>query len=211
MGLIWPAVLTLLRLRLGEEAKTRAGFAKSEVSTPSRGEIAKQAARVFERQKWTSLRLTVLCDRFRQCTARFGDIHAGTESSIFQARIRIRPSAFIRYAVLQELSARKDGFTGAGETPRGERGAGEERGVPARPGPAVLFAYLDTLRGTADLRPGASRRWEPQSVARVKERHDRLLKTAGAMAGNEGSPGRTMTRGNSGSGPRKPPRPPTQK
>jgi hypothetical protein len=97
-------------------------------------------------------------------------------------------TAFIRYSVEQELSARQEGLTGAEE--RLAASVEQVRKEVFRLGRAqqALFAYLDTLAKailTCIPEPPADAR--PQAVARAKERHDRLLKTAGrAMVGESG-------------------------
>ena len=52
----------------------------------------------------------------------------------------------------------------------------------------ALFAYLDTLaKALLTCVPEPPAEAKPQAVARAKERHDRLLKTAGrAMVGDSG-------------------------
>jgi Arc/MetJ-type ribon-helix-helix transcriptional regulator len=97
-------------------------------------------------------------------------------------------SAFIRYAVDQELSARQEGLTGAEERLAG--GVEQVRREVFRLGRAqqALFAYLDTLaKALLTCVPEPPADAKPQAVARAKERHDRLLKSAGrAMVGESG-------------------------
>jgi hypothetical protein len=98
------------------------------------------------------------------------------------------PTVFIRYAVQQELTGREGGVQGAEE--RIAASVDQVRRDVFRLGRAqqALFAYLDTLAKallTCVPEPPAEAR--PQAVARAKERHDRLLKTAGrAMVGDSG-------------------------
>ena len=98
------------------------------------------------------------------------------------------PAAFIRYAVEQELAARHDGLTGAEE--RLAASVEQVRKEVFRLGRAqqALFAYLDTLaKALLTCVPEPPADAKPQAVARAKERHDRLLKSAGrAMVGESG-------------------------
>ena len=88
----------------------------------------------------------------------------------------------------QELATRQEGLTGAEE--RLAASVEQVRKEVFRLGRAqqALFAYLDTLAKallTCVPEPPADAR--PQAVARAKERHERLLKSAGrAMVGESG-------------------------
>jgi len=97
-------------------------------------------------------------------------------------------SAFIRHAVKQELGGLDDGLTGAEE--RLAASVEQVRNEVFRLGRAqqALFAYLDTLaKALLTCVPEPPADAKPQAVARAKERHDRLLKTAGrAMVGESG-------------------------
>ena len=97
-------------------------------------------------------------------------------------------TAVIRYAVQQELSARQEGFTGAEERLAASVEQVRKEVFRLTRAQQALFAYLDTLAKallTCVPEPPADAR--PQAVARAKERHDRLLKTAGrAMVGESG-------------------------
>ena len=97
-------------------------------------------------------------------------------------------TAFIRYAVQQELSARQEGLTGAEERLAASVEQVRKEVFRLARAQQALFAYLDTLAKallTCVPEPPADAR--PQAVARAKERHDRLLKTAGrAMVGESG-------------------------
>ena len=98
------------------------------------------------------------------------------------------PTAFIRYAVQQQLAGRasQDGDGGIEE----RLGANLEqlRREVARLSRAqqALFAYLDTLGKTIlTCIPEPPNDARPQAVARAKERYDRMLKSvAKAMAGD---------------------------
>jgi hypothetical protein len=98
------------------------------------------------------------------------------------------PTVFIRYAVQQELAGREDGVLGAEE--RIAASIDQVRRDVYRLGRAqqALFAYLDTLaKALLTCVPEPPSEARPQAVARAKERHDRLLKTAGrAMVGDSG-------------------------
>ncbi|HLG98696.1 MAG TPA: hypothetical protein VKX49_20460 [Bryobacteraceae bacterium] len=98
------------------------------------------------------------------------------------------PAAFIRYAVEQELAARHDALTGAEE--RLAASVEQVRKEVFRVGRAqqALFAYLDTLaKALLTCVPEPAADAKPQAVARAKERHNRLLKSAGrAMVGESG-------------------------
>jgi hypothetical protein len=96
------------------------------------------------------------------------------------------PSAFVRYAVEQELGVRKDEVSGVED----RLGASLEqirrdifRLIRAQ---QALFAYLDTFaKAVLACVPEPPADAKPQAVARARERHDRLLKSAGrSMAGD---------------------------
>lgn len=94
-------------------------------------------------------------------------------------------SAFVRYAVEQELSGRQDGLTGAEERLAGSIEQARRDLFRLMRVQQALFAYMDTLAKTiltcVPEPPGDAK---PQAVARAKERYDRLLKSAGrAMVG----------------------------
>lgn len=89
-------------------------------------------------------------------------------------------TAFIRYAVGQEMSVRQVALVGAEE-----RLASDieqvRRGV-FRLGRAqqALFAYIDTLAKTLlTCLPEPPAEAKTQAVARARERHERLMKTVG--------------------------------
>lgn len=96
------------------------------------------------------------------------------------------PTAFIRYAVEQELSGRRENLAGTEE--RLAANAEQLRRELVRLGRAqqAMFAYLDTLGKTILTcipEPPADAR--SQAVARAKERYDRLIKSVGrAMVGD---------------------------
>jgi hypothetical protein len=96
------------------------------------------------------------------------------------------PSAFIRYAVEQELSGRQDGLTGAEERLAASIEQVRRDMFRLMRVQQALFAYLDTLAKTIlTCVPEPPADAKPQAVARAKERYDRLLKSAGrAMVGD---------------------------
>ncbi len=93
-------------------------------------------------------------------------------------------SAFVRYAVEQELTGRKDDHTGAEE--RLVASVEQVRREVFRLARAqqALFAYLDTFAKTLlTCVPEPPADATPQAVARAQERHSRLLKSAGNSFG----------------------------
>jgi hypothetical protein len=97
-------------------------------------------------------------------------------------------TAFIRYAVQQELSARQEGFTGAEERLAASVEQVRKDVFRLARAQQALFAYVDTLaKALLTCVPEPPADAKAQAVARAKERHDRLLKTAGrAMVGESG-------------------------
>ena len=95
------------------------------------------------------------------------------------------PTAFIRYAIDQELGGRQDDLTGAEERFAGSIEAVRRDLFRVMRVQQALFAYLDTLAKTfLTCVPEPPADVKPQAIARAKERHDRLLKSAGrAMVG----------------------------
>lgn len=95
------------------------------------------------------------------------------------------PTAFIRYAVEQELSERQEGLTGAEERIAATLNQVRKDVFRLARAQQALFAYIDTLTKallTCVPEPPADAR--PQAIARAKERYDRLIKSAGrAMVG----------------------------
>ena len=94
-------------------------------------------------------------------------------------------SAFIRYAVEQELAGRREELTGAEERLVGKIERVEREQLRLIRMLLALFAYLDTLTKTLlTCVPEPQSDAKVQAVALAKERYDRLLKSAGrAMAG----------------------------
>jgi hypothetical protein len=95
-------------------------------------------------------------------------------------------SAFIRYAVEQELSGRQDGLTGAEERLAASIEQVRRDLFRSMRAQQALFAYLDTLAKTIlTCIPEPPADAKPQAVARARERYDLLLKTTGrAMVGD---------------------------
>lgn len=98
------------------------------------------------------------------------------------------PSAFIRYAVKQELGGREEGLTGAEERLAASLEQVRKDVFRLARTQQALFAYLDTLtKAFLTCVPEPPADAKPQAVARAKERHDRLLKSVGrAMVGESG-------------------------
>ena len=123
-----------------------------------------------------------------QLSIRFSDKVMQELKAVSSRRGFESATAFIRYAVQQELSARQEGFTGAEERLAASVEQVRKEVFRLARAQQALFAYLDTLAKallTCVPEPPADAR--PQAVARAKERHDRLLKTAGrAMVGESG-------------------------
>ncbi|HZQ55688.1 MAG TPA: hypothetical protein VFB14_26050 [Bryobacteraceae bacterium] len=89
-------------------------------------------------------------------------------------------SAFIRYAVEQELSGRQDGLTGAEERLAASIEQVRKDLYRLMRVQQALFAYVDTLAKTIlTCVPEPPADAKPQAVARAKERYDRLLKMLG--------------------------------
>jgi hypothetical protein len=97
-------------------------------------------------------------------------------------------SAFIRYAVKQELGGREEGLTGTEERLAASMEQVRKDVFRLTRAQQALFAYLDTLtKAFLTCVPEPPADAKPQAVARAKERHDRLLKSVGrAMVGESG-------------------------
>jgi Arc/MetJ-type ribon-helix-helix transcriptional regulator len=96
------------------------------------------------------------------------------------------PTAFIRYAVEQELSGRQDNLTGAEERVVASIEQVRREQFRLMRMQQALFAYVDTLtKALLTCVPEPPPDAKAQAVARAKERYDRLLKSAGrAMVGD---------------------------
>lgn len=96
------------------------------------------------------------------------------------------PTAFIRYAVQQQLSARTAEGGGAEERIGANLEKLRREVVRLSRAQQALFAYIDTLGKTILTcipEPPADAR--PQAVARARERYDRMLKSvARSMSGD---------------------------
>lgn len=119
-------------------------------------------------------------------TIRLSDKALTEIESVVRQRGFDSPSAFIRYAVEQELSGRQDGLTGAEERLAASIEQVRHDMFRLMRVQQALFAYLDTLAKTIlTCVPEPPMDAKPQAVARAKERYDRLLKSAGrAMVGD---------------------------
>jgi hypothetical protein len=118
-------------------------------------------------------------------TVRFSEKTAKTIEAASQQRGFASPGAFIRYAVEQEVTGRVDDLTGAEERLAGSIEAVRRDLFRIMRVQQALFAYLDTLAKTfLTCVPEPPADAKAQAVARARERHDRLLKSAGrAMVG----------------------------
>ena len=96
------------------------------------------------------------------------------------------PTAFIRYAIQQQLAAGFPNSDGAEERLGANLDQLRREILRMSRAQQALFAYLDTLGKTILTcvpEPAADAR--SQAVARARERYDRLLKTVGkALAGD---------------------------
>jgi Arc/MetJ-type ribon-helix-helix transcriptional regulator len=119
-------------------------------------------------------------------TIRLSDKALAEIESVVRQRGFDSPSAFIRYAIEQELSGRQDGLTGAEERLAASIEQVRRDMLRLMRVQQALFAYLDTLAKTIlTCVPEPPTDAKPQAVARAKERYDRLLKSAGrAMVGD---------------------------
>jgi hypothetical protein len=89
-------------------------------------------------------------------------------------------TTFIRYAVSQELAARQDGLTGAEERLAGSVEQVRRDLFRLVRAQQALFAYIDTLAKTLlTCVPEPPAQVREQAVALARERHCRLLKSAG--------------------------------
>jgi hypothetical protein len=105
--------------------------------------------------------------------------------TIWRTRGFASATAFIRYAIQQELSERQEGLTGAEERIAATLNQVRKDVFRVARAQQALFAYLDTLTKallTCVPEPPADAR--PRAVACAKERYQRLIKSAGrAMVG----------------------------
>jgi hypothetical protein len=94
-------------------------------------------------------------------------------------------SAFIRYAIDQEVAERQGGLTGAEERLAASIEQVRRDQYRLMRMHQALFAYVDTLAKTLlTCVPEPPADAKPHAVASAKERYDRLLKSAGrAMVG----------------------------
>jgi len=122
----------------------------------------------------------------QQRTIRFSEKLAKEMEQASRQRGFANPTAFIRFAVEQELSARQDGFIGAEERLAGSIEQVRRDLLRSTRAQQALFAYLDTLAKTLlTCIPEPPAEARSQAIARAKERYDRLVKAAGqAMAGD---------------------------
>jgi len=120
-----------------------------------------------------------------QRTIRFSEKLCREIEQATRERSFTSPTAFIRYAVEQELGARKHELIGAEERLAADIAQGRRDMFRMMRAQQALFAYVDTLTKTIlTCMPEPPADAKPQAVARAKERYERLLKSAGrAMVG----------------------------
>ena len=96
------------------------------------------------------------------------------------------PTAFIRYAIQQQLAAGSPQDDSSEERLRANLEQLRREVARMHRGQQALFAYLDTLSKTIlTCMPEPTADARSQAVARARERYDRLLKTVGkALAGD---------------------------
>jgi len=115
-----------------------------------------------------------------QRSIRFSDNLAKDIAAVSRDRGFSSETAFIRYAIRQEVSARQEDLVGAEERLAASIEQARKEIYRLRREHQALFAYVDTLAKTLLTcvpEPPADAR--PQAVARARERHHRLLKSAG--------------------------------
>ena len=121
-----------------------------------------------------------------QRTIRFSDKTAAEIDSAARNRGFTSSTAFIRYAIEQELAVRKEDLSGTEDRLAASVEQVRRETFRLTRVQQALFAYVDTFAKallTCLPEPPADAR--PQAVARARERHDRLLKSAGrSMAGD---------------------------
>jgi Arc/MetJ-type ribon-helix-helix transcriptional regulator len=90
-------------------------------------------------------------------------------------------SAFLRAAVEHELSGRSDGLTGAEERIAATIESMRRELFRLGRGQQALFAYVDSLaKVLLTCIPEPPQDAKAQAIARAKERHNRLVKSAGS-------------------------------
>jgi len=120
-----------------------------------------------------------------QRTIRFSDKLANAIDAQADRRGFESPTAFIRYAVEQEIASRQDDLNGAEERLAASIEQVRRDQYRLMRMQQALFAYVDTLAKTLlTCVPEPSADAKAHAVASAKERYDRLLKSAGrAMVG----------------------------
>jgi hypothetical protein len=107
----------------------------------------------------------------------------------------VSPTAFIRYAVRQQLSAKPPQGDGAEERLGANLEQLRREVIRLSRAEQALFAYLDTLSKTIlTCIPEPPTDARAQAVARAKKRYDRMLKSvAKSMAGDAQAAMRDLT------------------
>src|SRR5579885_3169799 len=123
-----------------------------------------------------------------QRSIRFSERVSKEVDTVSRTRGFASATAFIRYAVEQELSERQKGLTGAEERIAATLNQVRKDVFRVARAQQALFAYVDTLaKALLTCLPEPPADAKPQAVARAKERYDRLIKSAGrAMVGESG-------------------------
>lgn len=95
-------------------------------------------------------------------------------------------AAFIRYAVDQEVAGRSDALAGAEDRIAATMESIRREQLRLGRGQQALFAYVDSLaKVLLTCIPEPPQDVKAQAIARAKERHNRLLRSAGgAMVGD---------------------------
>lgn len=123
-----------------------------------------------------------------QRTIRFSEKAAKQIADTARVRGFTSATAFMRYAVEQEIAVRKEDITGAEERLAASVEQVRKEVFRLARVQQALFAYVDSLTKaflTCVPEPPADAR--PQAVARARERHERLLRTAGRSMTGESS------------------------
>jgi Arc/MetJ-type ribon-helix-helix transcriptional regulator len=121
-----------------------------------------------------------------QRSIRFSEKLAKEIAAVSRDRGFSSEAAFIRYAVSQEVTFREEELVGAEERLAATIEQARKEIFRLRREHQALFAYVDTLTKTLlTCLPEPPGDAKPQAIARARERHYRLLKTAGqSMVGD---------------------------
>jgi antitoxin HicB len=115
-----------------------------------------------------------------QRSIRFSDRVLKEVDTVWRTRGFASPTAFIRYAVKQELSERQEGLTGAEERIAATLIQVRKDVFRVARAQQALFAYVDTLaKALLTCVPDPPAEARPRAVACAKERHEMLIKSSG--------------------------------